>query len=592
MHQQLQTLEPAARCQVMEQTVTLSDGTEIFYRHWAPELPQKKALLLFHRGHEHSGRFKDFVEQLGLADTHVFAWDQRGHGHSPGERGYAPSFATLVRDLDEFVRHISTRFDIPLENMVVLGHSVAAVLVSTWAHDYAPPVRAMVLATPAFRVKLYVPFAVPGLRVLQKARGKAFIKSYVKARMLTHDPAEAAAYEADPLISRSIAVNILLDLYDTSTRMIQDAGAITTPTLLLTAGSDWVVDNSATARFFQRLGSEVKQLHHYPGFHHAVLHEKDRRLPIAAVRDFMEQTFRRARETPSLLEAHRQGYTRDEYDRLRAPLARACPRRWSFEGQKRFLKTIPMLSAGVRLGWSTGFDSGRSLDHVYNNCASGFTPLGKMIDRIYLNAVGWRGIRLRKQNLEQMLLETIARIGADRAPVRILDIAAGPGRYILDAVKQLPPGTVSAVLRDHDTAALEAGRNIAADMGLTNVSYEPGDAFDRNALAAIAPKADIAIVSGLYELFPDNALVLGSLCGLADAVQPGGYLIYTNQPWHPQLEMIARVLINRDQKPWIMRRRTTAEMDQLVRHAGFEKLDMRIDPYGIFTVSVARRSGV
>ena len=30
---------------------------------------------------------------------------------------------------------------------------------STWAHDYAPKIRCMVLASPAFKVKLYVPFA-------------------------------------------------------------------------------------------------------------------------------------------------------------------------------------------------------------------------------------------------------------------------------------------------------------------------------------------------------------------------------------------------------------------------------------------------
>jgi len=30
-------------------------------------------------------------------------------------------------------------------------------------------------------------------------------------------------------------------------------------------------------------------------------------------------------------------------------------------------------------------------------------------------------------------------------------------------------------------------------------------------------------------------------------------------------------------------------MDQLVRDAGFEKIDQRIDQWGIFTVSLARR---
>jgi len=82
---------------------------------------------------------------------------------------------------------------------------------------------------------------------------------------------------------------------------------------------------------------------------------------------------------------------------------------------------------------------------------------------------------------------------------------------------------------------------------------------------------------------------LNSLGGLAEAIELGGYLIYTNQPWHPQMEFIARVLHNREGRPWIMRRRTTAEMDQLVRASGFEKIDMEVDQWGMFTVSIARR---
>jgi hypothetical protein len=38
-----------------------------------------------------------------------------------------------------------------------------------------------------------------------------------------------------------------------------------------------------------------------------------------------------------------------------------------------------------------------------------------------------------------------------------------------------------------------------------------------------------------------------------------------------------------------MRRRTQAEMDQLVEAAGFRKLEQRIDEFGIFTVSLAER---
>ena len=79
----------------------------------------------------------------------------------------------------------------------------------------------------------------------------------------------------------------------------------------------------------------------------------------------------------------------------------------------------------------------------------------------------------------------------------------------------------------------------------------------------------------------------------AAAIEPGGYLVYTGQPWHPQLEMIARALTSHRQgQAWVMRRRTQQEMDQLVEAAGFTKIEQRMDEFGIFTVSLARRNGL
>src|SRR5437868_8263338 len=120
----IQPPPPAADVlQRSEHTLTLRDGTELFYRAWRPEQPATKALLLFHRGHEHSGRWQETVAALGLDDTAVFAWDQRGHGHSSGERGSAPDLATVIRDVDEWVNHLRTTYGIELPDTVVLAHS-------------------------------------------------------------------------------------------------------------------------------------------------------------------------------------------------------------------------------------------------------------------------------------------------------------------------------------------------------------------------------------------------------------------------------------------------------------------------------------
>jgi alpha-beta hydrolase superfamily lysophospholipase/SAM-dependent methyltransferase len=576
-----------------EHTMTLPDGTALFYRAWLPSVPTDKALVIFHRGHEHSGRVQDIVGALGLGDVAIFAWDARGHGQTPGERGYAPSFAAVVKDVDCFVRHVCQTYDKRPENMVVLAQSVGAVTVATWVHDYAPRIRAMILVALALKIKLYVPLAIPGLRILLKLRKdrKTFIQSYVKARMLTHDREQARRYDEDALIARAIAANVLVDLHDASTRLIDDAGAIRVPTLLLAAGADWVVKLAPQRRLFERLGTPLKRMKVFAGMYHDLLHEKDRHLVIDEARQFIREAFDREASPPPLLDAHCYGYTRNEYDRLTESLPCCSPKGLYYRIQRLGMKTLGRLSRGVRLGLRTGFDSGKTLDYVYENQPRGTLLLGKWIDRSYLNSIGWRGIRQRRVNLEKLLKEAVRLVRAEGQPVRLLDIAAGPGRYILETLRELAGNDLTAQLRDNVEANLDAGRKLADEAGLHNVTFQRGDAFDAASLAAIRPAPNVAVVSGLYELFGDNDMVRRSLGGLAAAVPAGGYLIYTGQPWHPQVEMIARVLTNRDGQPWIMRRRTQEEMDDLVREAGFHKITEEIDRWGIFTVSLARRTG-
>jgi alpha-beta hydrolase superfamily lysophospholipase/SAM-dependent methyltransferase len=575
---------------MIERTFASWDGAELFYRAWLPAEGRQagdKSLLLFHRGHEHSGRWTETVESLDLRDFAIFAWDQRGHGRSPGERGAAESLAAVIKDAEYFARHIAAEHGYPIAQMSVLAHSVGAVIASAWVHDYAPPIRAMVLGSPAFGVKLYVPFAVPALRLKRRFLGGSggAVQSYVKAGVLTHDFTEQQGYRSDPLIFRQIAVNILLDLHDTSSRLLADAGAIDVPTLILSAEKDWVVELGAQRKFFRGISSPIKRLEVLPGSYHAIFHEKDRQLAVKKVRDFLLEIYAQPpHQGPCLIHADRGGYTRTEYDLLRTPGSA----RWMLV--RAYLKSMGNLSRGIRIGNQSGFDSGVMLDYIYENRPGGFTPLGRMIDRIYLNAIGWRGIRVRRENLERILRQAMAGLHAAGRPVRVLDIAAGPGRYVLGVMRETPAIPASALLRDYQQANLDAAKKLADEFGVRDVQILRGDAFDRASLAATSPRPTIAIVSGLYELFPGNEPVLNSLRGVADALEPGGVLIYTNQPWHPQVEFIARSLNNREGEPWIMRRRTQAEMDALAAAAGFEKVSQEIDPWGIFTVSLARRS--
>ena len=278
--------------------------------------------------------------------------------------------------------------------------------------------------------------------------------------MLTHDPAEAAAYERDPLIFRQIAINVLLDLHDTAQRLLADAGAITVPTLMLGAGRDWVVSLEAQRRFYDRLSSPVKQMHVFPAMFHAIFHETERAQVIARVREFVRERFAQPPVTVSLRDADKFGYTWEEYERLKL---RGGPQ---FAAVRAVMKTGGRLSEGIDLGWRSGFDSGQSLDYVYANEPQGSSRLGKFIDANYLASIGWRGIRQRKANLETALRCAIGSVQREGRPVQILDVAAGAGRYVLETMRALPE-----VPHHRDAArqpagecrrGAEAGRRMAA----------------------------------------------------------------------------------------------------------------------------------
>ncbi|CAG1020458.1 putative protein YnbC [Patescibacteria group bacterium] len=566
-----------------EKTFYTHDGVALFYRYWAAEHP-RGAIVLLHRGHEHSGRMAHLVDELGLKDFSFFAYDARGYGLSEGVRGFSPSLATSVRDVQTFVNHICAEYGFKVEDVAVIAQSVGAVVASTWAHDYAPKIRCMVLASPAFKVKLYVPFARFFLRLRQLVSGNFFVNSYVKAHYLTHDPERIASYNTDPLITRPIASNILLALYDTAERIVADAEAITVPTQLLISGDDWVVHHTPQYEFIAKVNA-FKDLQWLEGFFHDTLGERDRYVAVDKAREFLLRMFAEPLQRPNLLDADKDSFTQRESKALGEELSGLRAVYWNMT--RFWLKVFANFSEGIRLGQETGFDSGSTLDYVYRNQAQGVTPIGKLIDWFYLNSIGWRGIRQRKIHLEELLQQAMQAVET----INIVDIAAGHGRYVLEAIKNANIEPQSVLLRDYSPLNVEQGSALIAEKGLNHVAkFVQGNAFDTESLAALTPRPTIAIVSGLYELFPDNDLIKASLAGLSKAVPVGGYLLYTGQPWHPQLEFIARALTSHRQgAAWVMRRRTQAEMDQLVEAAGFRKIEQRIDEWGIFTVSLAQR---
>lgn len=208
---------------------------------------------------------------------------------------------------------------------------------------------------------------------------------------------------------------------------------------------------------------------------------------------------------------------------------------------------------------------------------------------IRLEDIGWQVLKERQIKLQAFTTQAIRSVHAEKSAVALLDLAMGSGRHLMDVLRSMPELDVQAELRDVDPANLEKGRQLANQLGLTRIQFRQSDAFDGNNLNSLDPAPDVVLAAGLFELTADDQRVKEVLGSLAEAMTPGSFLIFTDQPHHPHLEMIGRVAVQRDESPWAMRRRQVEEMRGLVTDAGFTITEQATDEHGLFTVGLAVR---
>lgn len=554
------------------------DGNKIFYRKWNFE-KDKKTLIIIHRGHEHSERLNILTQDEKFLKYNIFAYDLRGHGYTKIKS--SPNSMDYVRDLDSFVKHIKSEYQIKEEDIFIIANSIGGVILSAYVHDFAPNIAGIALLAPAFEIKLYIPFAKQLVTLLTKIKKDAKVMSYVKAKVLTHDIEEQNKYNSDKLINKEINAKLLIDLVDMGKRLVEDSMAIELPTMIFSAEKDYVVKNSAEKRFFLNLSSKKREFIELENFYHGIIFEKEREKVYKMLDDFIQDVFKNQNTT---LDVSPREFSRKEYERI-ALKEYPLTEKIFYSIQKFSMRTFGFLSKGISLGLKYGFDSGISLDYIYKNHANGKLLIGKFIDRFYLNQIGWRGVRERKKNLLSLIEEKINSLGEENA--KILDVAGGTGNYLFDIKEKYPK--VKILINEFKKSNIEVGEKVIKKNNWENISFVNYDCFDKETYKKINYTPNIVIISGIFELFENNKMLENTISGITEILNKNGAVIYTGQPWHPQLKQIALVLNSHkgNGKSWLMRRRSEKELDSLFENYNLKKEKMLIDNDGIFTVSLA-----
>ena len=263
---------------------------------WADEMgldaaPPRAVVLMVHGLGEHAGRYDHVARQLMRWGFAVRAYDQRGHGESGGARGALPNASALLDDLAEVVddtrlrgmrlQHGINASAAPQEPLplILLGHSLGGLVVGRFVALKIRPVEALVMSSPALDAGLGV-FQKLLLAVGRRLAPDLCVSNGLDARYISHDERVVKAYLADRLVHDRISPRLGRFIASSGPATVATASKWSTPTLLMYAGADRLVNPRASQAFAENaLASGVKPgtvtAKRFDGQYHELFNEAD-----------------------------------------------------------------------------------------------------------------------------------------------------------------------------------------------------------------------------------------------------------------------------------------------------------------------------
>ncbi len=268
-----------------ETTLTAFDDTPIFLRTWTPaDRPPRAVLVLVHGLAEHAGRYQYVVDAFLQRGYVVYGHDHRGFGKSGGIRGHWEHFDDVIKDMAMVVDKAKSEWpDLPFG---LYGHSMGGVIGVHYLARDEDAFGAAVISAPGFgpgpdQNKLLLLMTPIAAKIIPR---KPLDRKLSGEYTLSHDPAQAAAWDADPLVhpyaTPRWAVEYLRAAKEAKTLLAKRS----LPVLVVMGEEDVTVQKKDILEAVAAAGPNIT-FRTYPGAYHEIHNE------IAGIREpMLEET--------------------------------------------------------------------------------------------------------------------------------------------------------------------------------------------------------------------------------------------------------------------------------------------------------------
>lgn len=271
----------------LDGTFAGADSANIYYRSWLPDGEPRAVLVLVHGLAEHCGRYMNVVNHVVPLGYAVYGLDHIGHGKSDGPSVYVDRFSDFVDTLKLFVDMVKGWQ--PGKPCFMIGHSMGGLISAAYLLEHQADLDGVVLSAPAIKASGAISSTTLTVgRLLSSVAPKMGV-AQLAADGISQDPAVVEAYVNDPLVfSGKITARLGAEMLKTMPIVLENAGKITLPILIVQGTADQLVDPDGAQMLYDAVASQDKTLEVYEGFYHEVFNEPDRNQVLGDVETWLD----------------------------------------------------------------------------------------------------------------------------------------------------------------------------------------------------------------------------------------------------------------------------------------------------------------
>jgi alpha-beta hydrolase superfamily lysophospholipase len=263
------------------------DGLELYYQCWRPEGEPKAVLAVVHGFGEHSGRYGNVVDWFVPKGYAVYALDLRGHGRSPGPRGYINAWSEFRGDVKKLLELVHERE--PDRPVFLLGHSMGGLIVLEYVLHHPEGLVGVISSGPVLAQAGVSPFLVLMSRVLSGIAPRLTLDTGLDATAISRDQAVVDAYVNDPLVHSKGTPRLGTEMTKAYEWTQAHAAEMSIPLLIVHGSVDRLAPPEGSRAFYDKVKFDDKERQVYEGYYHEVFNDIGKEKVLATVETWVEQ---------------------------------------------------------------------------------------------------------------------------------------------------------------------------------------------------------------------------------------------------------------------------------------------------------------